>query len=60
LVHATVPEIFLVTNMVPGEEIAQILLAEADPAPACARLIERANVLGGRDNITAIVARFLA
>ena len=47
------------TNMVPGEEIAGILLAEADPAAACARLIERANALGGNDNITALVARFL-
>jgi len=48
------------TNMVPGEEISGILLAEADPASACARLIERANALGGNDNITAVVARFLA
>jgi PPM family protein phosphatase len=47
------------THMVPGEEISGILLAEADPAAACARLIERANALGGNDNITAIVARFV-
>ena len=47
------------TNMVPGEEITGILIAEADPAAACARLIERANALGGNDNITALVARFL-
>jgi protein phosphatase len=47
------------TNMVPGEEITGILLADADPAVACAHLIERANALGGNDNITALVARFL-
>ena len=47
------------TNMVPGEEISGILLTEANPAAACVRLIERANALGGNDNITALVARFL-
>jgi serine/threonine protein phosphatase PrpC len=47
------------TGMVTDAEIAAILTAEADPAAACARLIERANALGGTDNVTAIVARFL-
>jgi protein phosphatase len=46
------------TKMVADAEIAAIMAAEADPAAACARLIERANALGGHDNVTAIVAQF--
>jgi PPM family protein phosphatase len=47
------------TEMVPTEEITQILSSVADPAAACQQLIARANQAGGTDNITAIVARFL-
>lgn len=45
------------TEMVPEEQIASILEQEHDPQRACERLIAEANRLGGRDNITAIVAR---
>jgi PPM family protein phosphatase len=48
------------TNMVPDEEIARLLRAEADPEQACKQLVARANEQGGRDNITVIVARFEA
>ena len=36
----------------------QSLHAEAEPEQACRRLVTRANVSGGRDNITAVVAHF--
>lgn len=45
------------TEMVPDVEIQQILVQESSPEAACSRLLERANEQGGRDNITAIVAR---
>ena len=46
------------TGMLTDKEIQEALSAEADPAKACAKLIELANAAGGEDNITAIVARF--
>jgi serine/threonine protein phosphatase PrpC len=46
------------TEMVPEDQIAAILQHENAPQPACERLIAEANRLGGKDNITAIVARF--
>jgi protein phosphatase len=46
------------TGMVPVEEIAAVLQSETDPESACRRLIEMANANGGRDNVTAVVARF--
>jgi PPM family protein phosphatase len=48
------------TEMVPDADIAAILAGEPDPAVACRKLVDRANEAGGIDNITAIVARFLA
>ena len=48
------------SDMVPDEEITAILQAEPEPRAACARLIEEANAHGGRDNVTAIVARYSA
>jgi protein phosphatase len=45
------------TDMVPEEAIAAVLREEADPRPACERLVEEANRRGGRDNVTAVVAR---
>jgi PPM family protein phosphatase len=48
------------TEMLPEEEINQILDAEAEPEQACRRLVTRANEAGGRDNITAVVAHFRA
>lgn len=46
------------TTMVGDEEIGRILLATDDPESACGELIRRANEAGGRDNITAVLARF--
>lgn len=46
------------TDMLPDQEIGSILHAEIEPQAACERLIARANEAGGKDNITAIVARF--
>jgi protein phosphatase len=48
------------TDMLPDERIGRILAADGDPSAACARLIAEANQEGGRDNITAVVARFEA
>lgn len=48
------------TEMVFEERIAAVLQEEHDPQRACEFLVREANKLGGRDNITAIVARFLA
>jgi protein phosphatase len=45
------------TEMVPEEQIAAVLQEENDPQRACERLIAEANRLGGKDNVTAIVAR---
>lgn len=39
------------------EEIAEIALNEEDPASASSRLIEMANLRGGRDNISVIVIK---
>jgi protein phosphatase len=46
------------TEMVPDERIAAVLVAEDSPEVACRRLIDEANRNGGVDNITVIVARF--
>jgi protein phosphatase len=46
------------TEMVPEPEILAILMRENDPKAACDRLIDRANELGGKDNVTVVVARF--
>ncbi len=48
------------TDMLPDEDINQILDTEAEPEQACRRLVTRANEAGGRDNITAVVAHFRA
>jgi PPM family protein phosphatase len=47
------------TEHVRDEEIGQLIAAEEDPAAVCNRLVARANELGGSDNITAVLARFL-
>lgn len=46
------------TDMLSNDRILTVLLAEHDPQRACERLVAEANREGGRDNITAIVARF--
>jgi protein phosphatase len=44
--------------MVDDRQIAAVLAQEAEPEAACRRLVDLANAAGGRDNVTAIVARF--
>jgi hypothetical protein len=44
--------------MIRADEIREILLTIRDPLEACKVLTERANLAGGHDNITVIVAHF--
>jgi protein phosphatase len=44
-------------GLVEDAEIVKILESAATPEEACTALVDRANALGGTDNITAIVAR---
>jgi len=46
------------TEMLPEEEIARVLQAEAEPEQGCRQLVACANEAGGRDNITVVVAQF--
>jgi protein phosphatase len=46
------------TEMLQDDGIAAILAAAPEPSVACDRLVMRANELGGRDNVTVVVARF--
>jgi protein phosphatase len=46
------------TDMLDDRQIAAVLAQEAEPEAACRRLVNLANAAGGRDNVTAIVARF--
>jgi protein phosphatase len=46
------------TEMVSDQEILSILARSEAPAQACEQLVNRANEVGGRDNVTVIVARF--
>jgi serine/threonine protein phosphatase PrpC len=46
------------TEMLSAKQIADILGNEADSQRACQKLIEEANRLGGKDNVTVIVSRF--
>jgi PPM family protein phosphatase len=48
------------TDMLDDERIAAVLKAEREPQTACERLVAKANGRGGRDNVTAVVARFEA
>jgi protein phosphatase len=48
------------TEMVADDRIAAILHDEQEPQVACERLVAQANETGGKDNITALVARFEA
>jgi PPM family protein phosphatase len=48
------------TDMLTDEEIAAVLKSESDPRAAGERLVAAANEAGGRDNVTAVVARFEA
>jgi protein phosphatase len=44
------------TDMLTENQISAILAEESSPEAACRRLVTEANGLGGKDNITAIVA----
>jgi PPM family protein phosphatase len=46
------------SGMIRGDEIREVLTKVSDPLEACKVLTERANLAGGHDNITVIVARF--
>ncbi len=46
------------SGMVRGEEIREILRSGAEPVEMCKALTDRANLAGGHDNITVIVAKF--
>ncbi len=46
------------SGMVRSDEIREALLTNPDPIEACRVLTDRANLAGGHDNITVIVARF--
>jgi protein phosphatase len=46
------------SETVPTEEMAKIIGAADDPNVACKALVDRANALGGGDNITVILASF--
>jgi len=43
------------TNMVTNDQILEVVLAAADPHPACETLIAMANEQGGTDNITVVL-----
>jgi protein phosphatase len=46
------------SNMVPPEEILQVLAAHARPQAACEALVEAALAAGGKDNVTVVLARY--
>jgi protein phosphatase len=46
------------TEMLSDERLAAVLESEGDPLEACTSLVAEANEAGGKDNITAVVARF--
>lgn len=46
------------SGVVSEPEIAAILRESDSPGGACEELVERANALGGPDNVTAVAARF--
>lgn len=46
------------SGMIRDGDIREVLLESPDPAEACRVLIEEANLAGGHDNISVIVARF--
>jgi protein phosphatase len=48
------------SEMLTDGEIAEVLQREDDPQRACDLLVVKANEKGGTDNITAVVARFVA
>jgi protein phosphatase len=47
-------------NMVPHETLQELLNTNRGAESACRKLVDLANQNGGKDNITAVVSRFLA
>lgn len=45
------------TDMLTDARIAELLRADVEPQSVCGQLIDEANAAGGRDNVTAVVAR---
>ncbi len=48
------------TDMLDDARLSAVLGSEREPQAACERLVAEANERGGKDNVTAIVARFEA
>jgi PPM family protein phosphatase len=48
------------TEMVTRQEICEILECPGNPEQWCRRLVDQANAAGGKDNITVVVARYVA
>ena len=48
------------SGQVSKDEIGRIVAAEPDLTAACKQLIDRANENGGPDNITCVLARWIA
>ncbi len=46
------------SGMVRNDEIREVLASYEDPLEACRELTDRANLAGGHDNVTVVVARF--
>ena len=46
------------SGMIRADEIREVLLSVREPLEACRELTERANRVGGHDNITVIIAAF--
>ncbi len=46
------------SGMVRNDEIREVLRSFPDPLEACRELTDRANLAGGHDNVTVVVARF--
>jgi protein phosphatase len=46
------------TEMVSNDQIAALLAAGETPERTCRRLVDRALAAGGKDNVTAVVARY--
>jgi protein phosphatase len=46
------------TEMVPRQEICEVLESEGNPERWCRNLVERANAAGGKDNITVVIGRY--
>jgi PPM family protein phosphatase len=46
------------TEMVPRQDICEVLESDGNPERWCQELVDRANAAGGKDNITVVMARY--